>query len=115
MGTSLQIVPSGNLPLSTKRKGGRVVIVNLQPTKHDRKAAMIINTYVDNVMKLLCEQLKIRIPEFEEPSVLLESIHTASDETSQNVFVKDDSLICRNPLQEKDVIIKSDIKTEKET
>lgn len=115
MGTSLQIVPSGNLPLSTKRKGGRVVIVNLQPTKHDRKAAMIINTYVDNVMKLLCEQLKIRIPEFEEPSVLLESIHTASDETSQNVVVKDDSLICRNPLQEKDVIIKSDIKTEKET
>lgn len=99
LGTSLQIVPSGNLPLSTKRNGGRVVIVNLQPTKHDRKAAMIINTYVDNVMKLLCEQLKIIIPEFQQPRVLLKSIHTASGEPSQNVVVKDDSLICRYPLQ----------------
>ncbi|XP_054619811.1 NAD-dependent protein deacetylase sirtuin-6 isoform X2 [Dunckerocampus dactyliophorus] len=34
LGTSLQIKPSGDLPLVTKRKGGKVVIVNLQPTKH---------------------------------------------------------------------------------
>lgn len=34
LGTSLQIRPSGNLPLLTKRKGGRLVIVNLQATKH---------------------------------------------------------------------------------
>ncbi|XP_073541362.1 NAD-dependent protein deacylase sirtuin-6 isoform X2 [Phyllobates terribilis] len=34
LGTSLQIKPSGNLPLLTKRKGGKLVIVNLQPTKH---------------------------------------------------------------------------------
>lgn len=34
LGTSLQIRPSGNLPLTTKRRGGRLVIVNLQPTKH---------------------------------------------------------------------------------
>lgn len=34
LGTSLQIKPSGNLPLATKRRGGRLVIVNLQPTKH---------------------------------------------------------------------------------
>lgn len=34
LGTSLQIRPSGNLPLATKRRGGRLVIVNLQPTKH---------------------------------------------------------------------------------
>lgn len=34
LGTSMQIKPSGDLPLLTKRKGGKVVIVNLQPTKH---------------------------------------------------------------------------------
>lgn len=39
LGTSLQIRPSGNLPLATKRRGGRLVIVNLQPTKHVRVGA----------------------------------------------------------------------------
>jgi len=27
-------VPSGTLPLATKRRGGKLVICNLQPTKH---------------------------------------------------------------------------------
>lgn len=36
LGTSMQIKPSGDLPLITKRKGGKLAIVNLQPTKHVR-------------------------------------------------------------------------------
>lgn len=34
LGTSLQIVPSGNLCLKNKKFGGKLVICNLQPTKH---------------------------------------------------------------------------------
>ena len=30
LGTTLQIIPSGNLPV-TKKRGGKLVIVNLQP------------------------------------------------------------------------------------
>lgn len=34
MGTTLQIVPSGNFPLKNKKFGGQLAICNLQPTKH---------------------------------------------------------------------------------
>lgn len=66
LGTTLQIVPSGNLPLHTKKHGdcGRVVICNLQPTKHDKKADLIIRTYVDEVMEGVCNQLGISLLDF---------------------------------------------------
>ncbi|XP_075060960.1 NAD-dependent protein deacylase sirtuin-6 isoform X2 [Mixophyes fleayi] len=62
LGTSLQIKPSGNLPLLTKRKGGKLVIINLQPTKHDRYADLRIHGYVDEVMKHLMQLLDLKIP-----------------------------------------------------
>jgi len=64
LGTTLQIVPSGNLPLRCKKYGGKVVIVNLQPTKHDKKADLIINTYVDNVIEKVMKHLSLEIPEY---------------------------------------------------
>ncbi|XP_033099257.1 NAD-dependent protein deacetylase sirtuin-6-like [Anneissia japonica] len=67
LGTSLQIVPSGNLPLLTKKKGGKLVIVNLQATKHDKKADLKINYYVDDIMSRLMDHLKIPIPAYSEP------------------------------------------------
>ncbi|MPC31547.1 NAD-dependent protein deacetylase Sirt6 [Portunus trituberculatus] len=59
LGTTLQIVPSGNIPVDTKKRGGKLVICNLQPTKQDRHADLIINTYVDTLMKRLLELLHI--------------------------------------------------------
>uniref|UniRef100_A0A8C9HIZ8 protein acetyllysine N-acetyltransferase n=1 Tax=Piliocolobus tephrosceles TaxID=591936 RepID=A0A8C9HIZ8_9PRIM len=70
LGTSLQIRPSGNLPLATKRRGGRLVIVNLQPTKHDRHADLRIHGYVDEVMTRLMKHLGLEIPTWDGPNVL---------------------------------------------
>ncbi|KAJ8977999.1 hypothetical protein NQ317_004544 [Molorchus minor] len=64
LGTTLQIVPSGNLPLRGKKYGGKVVIVNLQPTKHDKKADLIINYYVDQVICNVMKRLSLEIPEY---------------------------------------------------
>jgi len=64
LGTTLQIVPSGKLPTSNKANGGKLVICNLQETKHDKSADLIINTYVDNMMVQLAKQLDVTIPEY---------------------------------------------------
>ncbi|GFS07429.1 NAD-dependent protein deacetylase sirtuin-6-like [Elysia marginata] len=80
LGTSLQIVPSGNIPLLTKKNQGQVVIVNLQPTKHDKKANLRISAYVDKVMEALCENLGVSIPKYNGPVVCLQSVHTLKSE-----------------------------------
>uniref|UniRef100_A0A1B6K2Q4 protein acetyllysine N-acetyltransferase n=1 Tax=Homalodisca liturata TaxID=320908 RepID=A0A1B6K2Q4_9HEMI len=68
LGTTLQIVPSGNLPLHTKKyNNGRLVICNLQPTKHDRKADLLIHMYVDDILTQLMEKLGLMIPEYSRP------------------------------------------------
>ncbi|XP_054008801.1 NAD-dependent protein deacetylase Sirt6 isoform X2 [Hylaeus anthracinus] len=65
LGTTLQIIPSGNLPLYTKKYGGRLVICNLQPTKHDKKADLIINGNVDEIIISVMKKLGLEIPEYE--------------------------------------------------
>ncbi|XP_069734268.1 NAD-dependent protein deacylase sirtuin-6 isoform X2 [Phaenicophaeus curvirostris] len=73
LGTSLQIKPSGNLPLITKKRGGKLVIVNLQATKHDRQADLRIHAYVDDVMTKLMKHLGLEVPEWTGPVVVEES------------------------------------------
>ncbi|NP_001085592.1 sirtuin 6 S homeolog [Xenopus laevis] len=84
LGTSLQIRPSGNLPLLTKRKGGKLVIVNLQPTKHDKHADLRIHGYVDEVMIQLMELLGHKIP-------VWTGIHTKTEPTYENHKEEDNS------------------------
>ena len=50
LGTSLQILPCAKLPLLTKKSGGRVAIVNLQVTRLDSRADLVLHDRVDAVM-----------------------------------------------------------------
>lgn len=65
LGTTLQIVPAGKLPLSAKKnEGGKLVLCNLQPTRYDKQADLIIHAYVDDIMVALMKSLAIPIPTF---------------------------------------------------
>ncbi|XP_074650189.1 NAD-dependent protein deacylase sirtuin-6-like [Tubulanus polymorphus] len=88
LGTSLQIVPSGNIPLLNRKINGKLVIVNLQPTKHDKKCHLKINAYIDDVMLKLCENLNIKIPEFKTVQYKLKSEHKPVTKTSGNIRQK---------------------------
>ncbi|XP_034668173.1 NAD-dependent protein deacetylase Sirt6 [Drosophila subobscura] len=68
LGTTLQIVPSGNLPLKNIKGGGKLVICNLQPTKHDSKAHLVISSYVDAILSKVCKCLGVEISEYAESS-----------------------------------------------
>lgn len=64
LGSTLQINPSGQLAIKNKKYGGKVVICNLQPTKFDKKADVVINGYVDVVMEKVMKRLGVEIPEY---------------------------------------------------
>lgn len=61
LGTTLQILPAGKLPLLAKKRQGKMVVVNLQPTAYDKEADLIIHGYVDDVMERLLLKLKITL------------------------------------------------------
>lgn len=50
-------------------------------------------------MKGVCTELGITVPEFKAPSVLLRSVNTGTEETDLNIVVKDETLVCREPLK----------------
>lgn len=66
IGTSLQLRPSRDLVCGSKvkRKNDKLVIINLQPTKFDAKADLIVNYYADHVMKELMACLNIDVPDY---------------------------------------------------
>ncbi|KAL4001871.1 NAD-dependent protein deacetylase sirtuin-6 [Acanthocheilonema viteae] len=76
LGTTLQITPAGDLPLLAKKNGGKMVIINLSKTKHDRRADLIINGHVDDVMRMLMITLDISVAQKFNPDFVVSlSIH----------------------------------------
>ena len=105
LGTSLQILPCGALPLLTRRSKGNVAIVNLQSTKRDRVCQLRIFASVDDVMMALCEQLNVTLLPWNGPTFNLHSIHRLTDESSVPNTVVDEELLLDNastPIQAND-------------
>ncbi|OMJ87670.1 hypothetical protein SteCoe_10597 [Stentor coeruleus] len=63
MGSSLTVTPAADMPKKTSRKG-KLVIVNLQKTPLDSRAALKINALCDSVIQLLMQKLDLEIPPF---------------------------------------------------
>lgn len=63
MGSSLRVTPAADMPEIVADKG-RLVIVNLQKTPLDDKAAMVIHAKTDDVMRLLAAELGLSVPSF---------------------------------------------------
>jgi NAD-dependent SIR2 family protein deacetylase len=63
MGSSLTVTPAADMPLATS-KTGKLVIVNLQKTPLDSRAAIKINAMCDTVIQMLMAKLGLEIPSF---------------------------------------------------
>lgn len=97
------------MPLKTKKNKGKIVIVNLQPTKHDKNADLLINGYVDDVMRGLCEELDVEIQPFKRYFIKLQSIWTEEKKNPAKKFpaiVVDESLTEREEENSDDEVQK---------
>ncbi len=65
IGTSLLVEPAASLPFKSKRRKKslprpRAVIVNLQPTRLDSEADLVIRARSDDVLSRVCKELNLR-------------------------------------------------------
>jgi NAD-dependent deacetylase len=56
-GSSLQVVPAASLPEETLEAGGRLIIVNREPTPFDARAAVVISGEVEQVLPAIASVL----------------------------------------------------------
>lgn len=64
LGSSLTVSPANTMPESTARRGGQLVICNLQKTPLTDSAVFQIFAKTDVVMQMLMERLQLPIPPF---------------------------------------------------
>lgn len=72
--------PKSNIPIEIKKEEesdskppiteptGKLVIINLQPTRFDKKATLLVHHYIDRIMELVCSHLNIPVPEYDPNS-----------------------------------------------
>lgn len=71
LGTSLRVQPANKIPLKAVKRGGKLIICNLQKTTIDDKAAVKIHTRCDDLMRFLMQELNIPIPVYRRVQKLL--------------------------------------------
>eukprot|EP01064_Diplonema_japonicum_P023458 TRINITY_DN3388_c0_g1_i1.p1 TRINITY_DN3388_c0_g1~~TRINITY_DN3388_c0_g1_i1.p1 ORF type:complete len:510 (+),score=115.67 TRINITY_DN3388_c0_g1_i1:43-1572(+) len=64
LGSSLTVSPACDMPLETKRRGGKLVIVNLQRTPLDSETDLRIHAPVNDVLTQVMKTLALEIPPF---------------------------------------------------
>ena len=64
LGSSLRVNPAAQIPKNLAKRGGKLVIVNLQKTPLDDHAKFVIHAFCDVVMEKLMQRLGLEIPEF---------------------------------------------------
>lgn len=57
-GSSLEVAPACDLPLYTLRDGGKLIIVNDQPTPLDKRAEIVIRNKTGIILPLIVEEVK---------------------------------------------------------
>ncbi|CAF0738812.1 unnamed protein product [Brachionus calyciflorus] len=83
LGTSLQIMPVGNYPLLTKKNNGIIVIVNLQKTRLDDQADLVIHAKLDLVFEILANKMSLQVPRKIEINLKLDN-----DDDKNNFLLK---------------------------
>jgi len=62
LGSSLTVSPASDMPrLCGERKGAKLIIVNLQETPLDSKAAVVVHARTDQFMAMLLSELRMEI------------------------------------------------------
>ncbi|CAD5220839.1 unnamed protein product [Bursaphelenchus xylophilus] len=79
LGSSLQIEPVGSLPLKCKKKGAKIVTVNLQNTRIEKKVDLPIHRKVDEVMSRLLNHLNLTLTRQQETLIIWHSSQPAHE------------------------------------
>lgn len=77
LGTSLQVQPANALPERTARRGGRMVVVNLQQTPKDKSAALLVRGRVDQVMRVVMRELQLPVPDYRRHDCVMVAVDVA--------------------------------------
>lgn len=58
VGTSLEVMPAADLPLLAKRRGARLILINLSPTALDEQMDVVVRADVAKALETLWRRLK---------------------------------------------------------